>query len=104
MTSLYMLQFKRLKNCLLRWMDHYFKHMILMLLTICVASSIQAAELNFKNVLEQERAWAGLTSKKSKIMKSNGHTVKGEIHKNRRCCCCMVCQARVIIGTALPII
>ncbi|WP_257223745.1 alpha/beta fold hydrolase [Acinetobacter sp. YH12140] len=40
--------------------------MIQMLLTICVASSIQAAELNFQNVLEQERAWAGLTSKKVK--------------------------------------
>ncbi len=66
MISLYMPQCKRLKNPLLRWMDHYFKHMIQMLLTICVASSIQAAELNFQKVLEQERAWAGLSSKKVK--------------------------------------
>ena len=66
MISMYMPQFKRLKNPLLRWIDHYFKHMILMLLTICVASGIQAAELNFQKVLEQERAWAGLSSKKVK--------------------------------------
>ena len=44
----------------------FFKHMLQMLLTICVASSIQAAERNFQNVLEQERAWAGLTSKNVK--------------------------------------
>ncbi len=104
MISLYMPQFKRLKNPLLLWIDHYFKHMILMLLTICVASSIQAAELNFQKVLEQERALAGLTSKKVKNNEIEWTYSEGGNPQNRRCCCCMVCQARVIIGTALPVI
>ena len=73
--------------------------LILALFILLPLAPIYAAEINFQSVLQQERAWAGLSTKKVKSEEIEWVYSEGGIHQIRRLCFFMASQVPVTTGT-----